>query len=47
MVPMKAGFNMLQSPECNNMTTGALVGGFVTGVAITLALVGLFAKFNE
>jgi len=47
MVPMKAGFDMLQSRECNNLATGALVGGFVTGVAVTLALVGLFSKFNE
>jgi len=47
MVPMQKGFNNLQSPECNNMATGALVGGFVTGVSITLALIGLFTKVNK
>ena len=47
MVPMKAGFNMLQGQDVNNVATGSLIGGFVAGCAITLALVGLFAKFNE
>ena len=47
MVPMKAGFGMLQNPELNNIATGSLIGGFVAGCAITLAMVGLFAKFND
>ena len=47
MVPMQKGFNNLQSPEYSNMATGALIGGFVTGVSITLALIGLFTKFSK
>lgn len=43
----KNGFDMLKRPECDNTLTGTLIGGFVTGVAITLSLVGLFAKFND
>jgi len=47
MNTMKTGFAMMQTPEVTNSTTAPLIGGFVTGCAITMALIGLFAKFKE
>ena len=47
MNTMKTGFAMMQTPEVTNPTTAPLIGGFVTGCAITMALIGLFAKFKE
>lgn len=43
---MQKGFNNLPQQQYynNNEATGTLVGGFVAGVSVTLALVRLFTK---
>jgi len=47
MVPMKSGFDMLQRRDVTNAETAPLIGGFVAGCAITLALIGLFANLRD